>query len=70
MLDLGESLERLTTHAPRGRVGGDETGEARFKVDKPRVELIVLAVADGWRRFLVIAAIVLLDFTAQLGDSL
>src|SRR6266446_843252 len=44
--------------------------ETRFKIDKFRVEFVILAIADGGRGFLVVTAVMLFDFAPQVCDSL
>ena len=70
MLNLRESLERFAADALGWRIGRDEVGKFRFKIDQLLVKPVIFAVADGWRGFLVITPVVFADHPPQLGDSL
>ena len=69
MRDWREGLQRFVPDLLRRRIGRRELRETRFKRDKFLVESIVFPIADCRRGFLVIVAVVLFDFAAQLGDT-
>src|SRR2546423_15492181 len=66
MLDLRESLQRLSTDTLCRRIWSNELGELRFEIDEFFVKPVVFAIANDWCSFLVIKPVVLADFLAQL----
>src|SRR4029077_19626177 len=63
-----ELLERLPADTPGWRIRASELRIFFFKFGQLAVKLIVLAVSNGGRRFLIIATIVLSDVAPQRFD--
>ena len=70
MVDLRERLERFAADALCRLIGRDELRKLCLKIDKLPVEPVIFAVADCWRRFFIITAVVLADLRAQFLDAL
>ena len=70
VLNLRESLERLAADLLGRRIRRHQFRKFRLQIDQFFVKPVVFAIGDGWRGFLVIAAIVLLDLLSELCDSL
>src|SRR5438128_12549062 len=69
MRNLRELLERLPADAARWRILARELRILLLKFGQLAVKLIVLAVANGGRRFFVVTAIVLSDVAPQGFDA-
>src|SRR4029077_15163270 len=69
MLYLRELLEWLPADTPGWRILASELRIFFFKFGQLTVELIVLAVSNGGRRFLIIATIVFSDVAPQYLDT-
>src|SRR5205807_9142832 len=63
------SLHDALPISPRGRLFARELRKLFFEIDQLAVELVVFPIANGGRRLLVIATIVLLDLAPQRLDS-
>ena len=59
--DLAESFQRLAADALGGGMRRRQFREPFFEIAQLTVKRVVFAIADRWRRFFVIAAIMLLD---------
>ena len=70
VLNLGERLKRLATHALSRGIRRDQFRKFRFQIDQFFVKPIVFAIANRWRGFFVVATVVLLNLVSELSDSL
>ena len=64
-----EAGDGLAADALGGRIGREQFGIRFFEIPQLAKKRVVFRIGNGGRGFLVIAAIVLLDFGAELGDA-
>jgi len=61
-------FERFAADAPRGRLFASEPRKLYLEIEQLAVKLVIFPIANGGSRFLIVAAIVLLDLAPERLD--